>query len=101
MVFELVRISKSYISKTMFYFFIGHISLINWTDWNGEDLIASSQDNEKKYAHKPWELKWNCLPLLKCRGRSWKSDCVSYIKRFNKKHFSKTRKIAQFVFNYS
>lgn len=33
--------------------------LINWTDWNGEDLIASSQDYDKKYAHKPWVLKWN------------------------------------------
>ena len=68
----------------MFYFFIGHISLINWTDWNEEDLIASSQDYDKKYAHKPWVLKWNCLTPLQCRGRSWKSDCVSYVKRFNK-----------------
>jgi predicted GH43/DUF377 family glycosyl hydrolase len=33
--------------------------LINWTDWNGEDLIASSKDYDKKYAHKPWVLKWN------------------------------------------
>ena len=33
--------------------------LINWTDWNGEDLVAPSKDYDKKYAHKPWVLKWN------------------------------------------
>ena len=33
--------------------------LINWTDWDGEDLIKSSEDYDEKYAHKPWVLKWN------------------------------------------
>lgn len=31
--------------------------LINWTDWNGEDLISSSTDYDKKYAHKSFVLK--------------------------------------------
>ncbi|MFD2101540.1 glycosylase [Flagellimonas iocasae] len=33
--------------------------LINWTDWNGEDLIAPSEGFDKTYAHKPWVIKWN------------------------------------------
>jgi predicted GH43/DUF377 family glycosyl hydrolase len=33
--------------------------LINWTDWSGPDLIAPSEDYDKKYAHKPWVIKWN------------------------------------------
>lgn len=33
--------------------------LINWTDWEGPDLIASSEDYDSKYAHKPWVIKWN------------------------------------------
>lgn len=31
--------------------------LINWTDWNGEDLINSTIDIDKKYAHKSFVLK--------------------------------------------
>lgn len=33
--------------------------LINWTDWEGEDLLASSEDYDKTFAHKPWVIKWN------------------------------------------
>ncbi|SOE23486.1 hypothetical protein SAMN06298216_3874 [Spirosomataceae bacterium TFI 002] len=33
--------------------------LINWTDWEGDDLINSSTAYDKKYAHKPWVIKWN------------------------------------------
>lgn len=33
--------------------------LIHWTDWDGEDLIAPSEDYDKTYAHKPWVIKWN------------------------------------------
>ena len=33
--------------------------LINWTDWTGPDLIAPSEGYDKKYAHKPWVIKWN------------------------------------------
>ena len=33
--------------------------LINWTDWDGEDLLAPSEDFDNRYAHKPWVIKWN------------------------------------------
>lgn len=33
--------------------------LVNWTDWNGPDLIAPSEEYDKQYAHKPWVIKWN------------------------------------------
>jgi predicted GH43/DUF377 family glycosyl hydrolase len=33
--------------------------LIDWTDWNGPDLVASSEDYDKGFAHKPWVIKWN------------------------------------------
>ncbi len=33
--------------------------LINWTDWDGEDLVAPSEEYDKRYAHKPWVIKWN------------------------------------------
>jgi predicted GH43/DUF377 family glycosyl hydrolase len=33
--------------------------LIHWTDWDGEDLIAPSEEYDKTYAHKPWVIKWN------------------------------------------
>lgn len=33
--------------------------LIHWTDWEGADLIAPSEDYDAKYAHKPWVIKWN------------------------------------------
>ncbi|MBL7743786.1 MAG: glycosylase [Chitinophagaceae bacterium] len=32
--------------------------LVNWTDWNGEDLIKSSETFDAKYAHKPFVVKW-------------------------------------------
>lgn len=32
--------------------------LINWTDWEGPDLIAPSENYDKQYAHKPWVIKW-------------------------------------------
>jgi predicted GH43/DUF377 family glycosyl hydrolase len=32
--------------------------LVNWTDWNGEDLIKSSEPYDAKYAHKPFVVKW-------------------------------------------
>lgn len=33
--------------------------LVNWTDWDGEDLISPSTEYDKVYAHKPWVIKWN------------------------------------------
>ena len=32
--------------------------LVNWTDWNGEDLVAPSEPYDEQYAHKPWVIKW-------------------------------------------
>lgn len=33
--------------------------LINWTDWEGPDLISPSEHFDQEYAHKPWVIKWN------------------------------------------
>lgn len=33
--------------------------LINWTEWEGEDLVSPSEDYDETYAHKPWVIKWN------------------------------------------
>ncbi len=63
---QIAKIGDLYV---MFYFgafwkpgaferFACSYDLINWTDWEGEDLIASSEDYDKKYAHKPWVIKW-------------------------------------------
>lgn len=32
--------------------------LIHWTEWNGPDLVAPSGPYDRKYAHKPWVVKW-------------------------------------------
>ncbi|HWJ30372.1 MAG TPA: hypothetical protein VNS32_27815 [Flavisolibacter sp.] len=32
--------------------------LINWTDWEGEDLIRSSEDYDNRFAHKSFVLKY-------------------------------------------
>jgi alpha-L-fucosidase len=33
--------------------------LVNWTKWEGEDLIAPSEPFDDQYAHKPYVLKYN------------------------------------------
>lgn len=33
--------------------------LIHWTEWQGEDLVKPSEVYDKKFAHKPWVVKWN------------------------------------------
>lgn len=64
---QIAKIGDIYV---MFYFgafwkpgaferFACSYDLINWTDWEGEDLLASSETYDKKYAHKPWVIKWN------------------------------------------
>jgi predicted GH43/DUF377 family glycosyl hydrolase len=64
---QITKIGAMYV---MFYFgafwkpgaferFACSYDLIHWTDWEGEDLIASSEPYDKKYAHKPWVIKWN------------------------------------------
>ena len=64
---QIARYNDMYI---MFYFgafwkpgaferFACSYDLINWTDWEGEDLVAPSEEYDEKYAHKPWVIKWN------------------------------------------
>ncbi len=64
---QIAKIGDVYV---MFYFgafwkpgaferFACSYDLINWTDWKGEDLIASSEPYDETYAHKPWVIKWN------------------------------------------
>jgi len=64
---QIAKIGDVYI---MFYFgafwkpgaferFACSYDLINWTDWDGEDLLAPSKEYDKQYAHKPWVIKWN------------------------------------------
>jgi len=63
---QIAKIGDVYV---MFYFgafwkpgaferFACSYDLINWTDWEGEDLIAPSEKYDEKYAHKPWVIKW-------------------------------------------
>jgi len=33
--------------------------LVNWTDWDGDDLIRPSEDYDNQYAHKPFVVKHN------------------------------------------
>jgi predicted GH43/DUF377 family glycosyl hydrolase len=32
--------------------------LVNWTDWEGDDLVSPTEDFDQQYAHKPWVIKW-------------------------------------------
>ena len=63
---QIAKINDIYV---MFYFgafwkkgaferFACSYDLQNWTDWQGEDLIAPSEAYDEKYAHKPWVIKW-------------------------------------------
>ncbi|CAN5125276.1 hypothetical protein BH23BAC1_BH23BAC1_31380 [soil metagenome] len=64
---QITKIDDLYV---MFYFgafykpgaferFACSYDLINWTEWEGEDLIAPSEDYDMEYAHKPAVVKWN------------------------------------------
>ena len=63
---QIVKMGEIYV---MFYFgafwkpgaferFACSRDLVHWTKWKGEDLIAPSKDYDRKYAHKPWVIKW-------------------------------------------
>jgi predicted GH43/DUF377 family glycosyl hydrolase len=63
---QIVKMKGLYV---MFYFgafwkegaferFACSYDLVNWTDWQGEDLIAPSENFDSTYAHKPWVIKW-------------------------------------------
>lgn len=64
---QIAKIGNVYV---MFYFgafwkpgaferFACSYDLVNWTRWQGEDLIAPSEAYDEEYAHKPWVIKWN------------------------------------------
>lgn len=64
---QIAKINDIYV---MFYFgafwkpgaferFACSYDLINWTDWQGPDLVAPSESYDNEYAHKPWVIKWN------------------------------------------
>ena len=64
---QITRIGDLYV---MFYFgafwkpgaferFACSTDLVNWTDWQGDDLISPSENYDREYAHKPWVIKWN------------------------------------------
>lgn len=64
---QIARIGDVYV---MFYFgafwkpgaferFACSYDLVNWTDWQGNDLVAPSESYDEQYAHKPWVIKWN------------------------------------------
>ncbi|GAB3175316.1 glycoside hydrolase family protein [Telluribacter humicola] len=63
---QIAKINDLYV---MFYFgafwkpgaferFACSYDLIHWTDWEGKDLIAPSEEYDEQYAHKPWVIKW-------------------------------------------
>jgi predicted GH43/DUF377 family glycosyl hydrolase len=63
---QIARIGNIYV---MFYFgafwkpgafdtFACSYDLIHWTPWKGNDLIEPSEEYDRKYAHKPWVIKW-------------------------------------------
>ncbi|MCX6299768.1 MAG: glycosylase [Bacteroidetes bacterium] len=44
--------------KDAFNRFACSTDLVHWTDWNGDDLINSSEPYDEKYAHKSFVVKW-------------------------------------------
>ncbi|MFT4176695.1 MAG: hypothetical protein QM627_08550 [Luteolibacter sp.] len=62
---QIVRMNDLWV---MFYFghrwkpytfdtFAASYDLVNWTKWNGEDLVKPSEPFDTPYAHKPWVIK--------------------------------------------
>jgi predicted GH43/DUF377 family glycosyl hydrolase len=45
--------------KGAFNRFACSYDLVNWTDWDGENLVESSEPFDEKYAHKSCVVKWN------------------------------------------
>jgi predicted GH43/DUF377 family glycosyl hydrolase len=44
--------------KDAFNRFACSYDLVHWTDWNGDDLIKSSEEYDAKFAHKSFVVKW-------------------------------------------
>lgn len=67
---QVVKMGKLYV---MFYFgyhwtddnptaferFACSYDLMNWTNWEGQNLIEPTEGFDKQFAHKPWVIKWN------------------------------------------
>lgn len=45
--------------KDAFNRFACSYDLVNWTDWDGPDLISPSKPYDELYAHKSYVVKWN------------------------------------------
>lgn len=45
--------------KSAFNRFAASYDLVNWTDWQGEDLISPSEPYDEKFAHKSFVVKHN------------------------------------------
>ncbi|WP_076382588.1 glycoside hydrolase family protein [Filimonas lacunae] len=45
--------------KDAFNRFACSYNLVNWTDWEGDDLVHSSEDYDRKFAHKSFVVKYN------------------------------------------
>jgi predicted GH43/DUF377 family glycosyl hydrolase len=45
-------------TKETFNRFACSYDLVHWTDWNGDDLVKSSEPYEEKYAHKSYVVKY-------------------------------------------
>ena len=45
--------------KGAFNRFACSYDLVNWTDWNGNNLVESSEPFDERYAHKSWVLMYN------------------------------------------
>lgn len=45
--------------KDAFNRFSCSYDLVHWTDWEGQDLINSSEDYDRKFAHKSYVVKFN------------------------------------------
>jgi hypothetical protein len=44
--------------KDAFNRFACSYDLVHWTDWNGDDLVKSSEPYDEKYAHKSYVVKY-------------------------------------------
>lgn len=45
--------------KEAFNRFACSYDLVHWTDWEGDDLVRSSEDYDRKFAHKSYVVKYN------------------------------------------
>jgi predicted GH43/DUF377 family glycosyl hydrolase len=91
---QITKIGNIYV---MFYFgafwkpgaferFACSYDLVNWTEWDGDDLIAPSKDFDATYAHKPWVINWKGVVyhFYTAVGKSGRVIAVATSKEINK-----------------